>query len=115
MRFEKLELWKKACNLSCSIYEITRHSNDYGFRDQITRAGLSIPSNIAEGVERPSAKEQIRFLYIARSSAAEVITQLFIGMKIGYINNEIGHCLIKDIKTIVTMITALIKSKQMKG
>ncbi len=111
MRFKHLEVWKKACNLSGEIYKITKPLNDWGFRDQITRAGLSIPSNIAEGVERPTNKDQIRFLYISRSSGAEVITQLYIGIEIGYIDKDIGLHLIKEIESIAAMTLALIKSK----
>ncbi|MBL4816142.1 MAG: four helix bundle protein [Shewanella sp.] len=112
MRFKHLEVWKKACGLSCEIYKITKPLNDWGFRDQITRAGLSVPSNIAEGVERPTNKEQIRFLYISKSSGAELITQLYIGIEIGYINKDIGSRLIKETESIAAMTLALIKSKR---
>ena len=55
---------------------------DFGFRDQITRAGLSVPSNIAEGYERDSNKEVANFLNYAKGSAGELRTQIYIGMKI---------------------------------
>ncbi len=57
MRFEDLEVWKRAARLSADIYKELFGLKDYGFKDQITRSGLSIPSNIAEGIERESAKE----------------------------------------------------------
>ena len=63
---------------------------DFGFKDQITRSSLSIPSNIAEGMERSTEKEKARFLEIARGSAAELRTPIMIGIEIEYINKETG-------------------------
>jgi len=85
MPFEDLEVWKRSARLSANIYKELAELRDFGFRDQITRAGLSIPSNIAEGMERISRKEQMRFLDIAKASCAEVRTQIWIGMEVGYI------------------------------
>jgi hypothetical protein len=62
MRFEDLDVWKRAMKLSTDIYRELKNLKDYGFKDQITRSGLSIPSNIAEGFERTSNKESIREL-----------------------------------------------------
>ena len=62
MRFEDLEVWKRSARLSADIYKELAGLKDYGFRDQITRSGLSIPSNVAEGIERESAKECVNFL-----------------------------------------------------
>jgi len=56
MRFEDLEVWKRAMNLSAGLYKDLKNLKDYGFKDQIARSGLSIPSNIAEGFERVSSK-----------------------------------------------------------
>ncbi|CAM4280770.1 four helix bundle protein [Vibrio agarivorans] len=112
MRFEKLDIWKRSSKLSCDIYLVTKSLKDYGFKDQITRAGLSIPSNIAEGEERDSLKEKVRFLNIAQGSTAELITQLMIGIRIGYIDNTIGSTLIREAKQLYAMIKSLIKAKQ---
>ena len=89
MKCETLEVWKRACALSSEIYVSMKSCNDFGFKDQITRSGLSIPSNIAEGIERKSARDQKRFLDIAQASAAELKTQVYIGMKIAYIERDI--------------------------
>ena len=62
MRFEELEVWKRSAKLSAEIYKELRNLKDFGFRDQITRSGLSISSNIAEGFERDSDKHFINFL-----------------------------------------------------
>ncbi|MEA1989606.1 MAG: four helix bundle protein [Pseudomonadota bacterium] len=86
MKCEKLEVWQRAKSICVEIYLATQHLKDYGSRDQLTRAGLSIPSNIAEGLERTSDKEKVRFLDFARASAAEVKTQMMIGSEIHYLD-----------------------------
>ena len=72
--FEDLEVWKKSCRLTVAVYESLKNCNDRCFKDQMTRAALSIPSNIAEGAERRSKKEFVNFLSIAKGSAAELRT-----------------------------------------
>ncbi|WP_229381139.1 four helix bundle protein [Shewanella psychropiezotolerans] len=72
--------------LSCSIYLNTKELKDWGFKDQLTSSGLSVPSNIAEGIERQGVKEQIQFLYIAKASLAEMMTQAMIGREISYLD-----------------------------
>ncbi len=84
-RFEELEVWKRSARLSADLYKALCDLKDFGFRDQITRAGLSIPSNIAEGYERGTDKEMANFLNYAKGSAGELRTQIYIGMDIGYI------------------------------
>ena len=86
MKFEDLEVWKRSKKLSAAIYEGLASLRDFGFKDQITRSGLSIPSNIAEGFERNSIKESINFLSYARGSCGELRTQIHVGMEIGYIS-----------------------------
>ena len=106
--FEDLAVWKDAMNLVLVIYEKFKICKDYGFKDQIQRAGVSIPSNIAEGFERNSDKEFIHFLYIARGSCAEVRTQLYLAVKLKYIQKEEGKALIEMTKKISSMIYKLI-------
>ena len=110
MKCEKLDVWKRASSLSANIYLELRDLKDFGFKDQITRNGLSVPSNIAEGLERVSDKEKIRFLDISRASVAEVKTQIYIGMKIDYIVKEVGQKWIEEFTVISKMISSLIKS-----
>ncbi|WP_456428705.1 four helix bundle protein [Nitratifractor sp.] len=109
MKCEKLDVWKKSAALSADIYLHLRDLKDYGFKDQITRSGLSIPSNIAEGVERVSDKESYRFLDIAQGSAAELKTQIYIGMKIDYIDKDQGFRWIAELEDIGKMIVGLKK------
>ncbi|HLZ19363.1 MAG TPA: four helix bundle protein, partial [Smithellaceae bacterium] len=86
MRFEDLDVWKRAMKLSAGIYKELRNLKDYGFKDQITRSGLSIPSNIAEGFERISNRESVNFLSYAKGSCGELRTQIYVGVNIEYIN-----------------------------
>jgi four helix bundle protein len=82
MRFEDLEVWKRSARLSAEIYKHFAACKDYGFKDQITRSSLSVPSNVAEGYERATNKDTNKFLYYGKGSAAELRTQLYID--IGY-------------------------------
>src|SRR5579884_2103068 len=97
--FEELEVWKRASGLAVAIYQVLRGCKDYSFRDQMQRAAVSIPSNIAEGSER-GGRDFRRFLSIARGSAAELRTQLYIATKIGVVPpDSLGH-LVKELKEI---------------
>ncbi|MBB6216412.1 four helix bundle protein [Anaerosolibacter carboniphilus] len=89
--FEEIEAWKHARNLVKDIYilsQTTRLKYDYGLRDQIQRAAVSVMSNIAEGFERNSYREFIHFLYIARGSCAEVKSQLYVLIDLNYIDER---------------------------
>ena len=80
--FEQLDVWKRSCQLSIKVYNIFAKIKDNGLYNQITRAAVSVPSNIAEGSERQTTKEFIQFLYIAKGSVAELRTQLYIAGKL---------------------------------
>lgn len=112
MRFEDLEVWKRSARLSAEIYKHLKDLKDYGFRDQLTRSGLSIPSNIAEGIERGSAADCIKFLLYAKGSCGELRTQVYIGMDIEYLDRETGKMWIAESESISSMIGGLIRSKQ---
>ncbi|WP_337946955.1 MULTISPECIES: four helix bundle protein [unclassified Pseudoalteromonas] len=77
MQFEKLDVWKRSARLASNVYKLMATCKDYGFKDQITRSALSIPSNIAEGLERDSQADQARFLYYGKGSAGELVTQIY--------------------------------------
>ena len=108
--FEDLEVWKRAVELSTEIYVKTRELKDFGFRDQITRAGLSIPSNIAEGVERSTPPDQIKFLDYSRGSCGEVRTQTIVGMKVGFLDETTGRQWCDETRQLAAMINGLINS-----
>lgn len=111
-RFEDLEVWRKAYQLSVEIFKVFKNCKDFGFRDQITRASLSCPSNIAEGYERDSNKEFIRFLYIAKGSCGELRTQLYIAIEIGYLEREKGAILIGEDEEVSYMLSSLIQKRR---
>ena len=100
MKFENLEVWQRATDLSADIYQKLKSLKDYGFKDQITRSGLSIPSNIAEGFERNSQKECISFLSYAKGSCGELRTQIHIGMRIGYVDKSDGERWLQEAEEI---------------
>lgn len=88
-QFEDLEAWIAARNLVQEIYRVTSQgafAKDYGLRDQIRRAAVSVMSNIAEGFERGSRREFIQFLIIARGSLAEVRSQLYVALDLEYLD-----------------------------
>tara|TARA_B100001059_G_scaffold234834_1_gene278464 strand:- start:26 stop:415 length:390 start_codon:yes stop_codon:yes gene_type:complete len=112
MQFEKLDVWKRSARLASNVYKLMATCKDYGFKDQITRSALSIPSNIAEGLERDSQADQARFLYYGKGSAGELVTQIYIGIEIGLIERELGLKLITESKEVASMLAALIKIRK---
>ena len=115
MKFEDLDFWKRGARLSANSYKELAQIKDFGFKDQITRSGLSIPSNIAEGIERESNKDCIRFLDYAKGSCGELRTQIYIGIDIGYINDITGKKWIKETRELSAMLVGLIKTKRNIG
>ena len=90
-RFEDIKAWQNAQSLVDKVYELSgkdKFNKDYALRDQIRRASISIPSNIAEGFSRESNQEFIRFLFIAKGSAAEVQSQLYTAKSQNYLTEE---------------------------
>ena len=90
-RFENLEGWKLARELARRIYRLTKSGSfakDYGFTDQIRRAVISVMNNIAEGFDRGTNKDFVKFLFIARGSAAEVRSMLYVALDQGYLSEE---------------------------
>ena len=108
--FEDLEVWQRAARLSAELYKELQGLKDYGFRDQITRAGLSVASNIAEGMERATAADKQRFLVFAKGSCGDLRTQSHIGIDIGYINREVGMRWIQETREMSAMLVGLIRS-----
>ncbi len=91
-RFEDLLVWQKARLLTSHIYRLTSDgvfARDFGLRDQIRKASVSVMSNIAEGFERNSDNEFRRFLMIAKGSCGEVRSQLYVAFDAGYVSNDV--------------------------
>ncbi len=113
-KFEELHVWQESKNLAIEIYRISAQDNfskDFGLRDQIRKAAVSIASNIAEGDELDTNKQSNRHFHIAKGSAAEVITQLIIAKEIGYITPNSAVELIAKAKKISAMLNKLIKAR----
>ena len=110
--FEDLQVWQRSCRLSLEIYKAFRENKDFGFRDQIQRSSVSVPSNISEGSERGSQKDFIRFLNYAMGSNAELRTQLYLAKGLDYLSAETANPFIQETKEIASMLRGLIKSLQ---
>jgi four helix bundle protein len=111
--FEEILSWQKAKDLAVEIYQIkfkTNYGIDVGFKDQIQRAAISIMSNIAEGFERGTNKEFIRYLYIAKGSAGEVRSLLHIAKDLNYIDETLYCKLLEQVIEISKLISGFIKS-----
>ena len=108
--FEDLEVWQRACRLSVDIYRAFEGCKRYSFKDQIERAGLSIPSNIAEGAERGGAKDFAHFLNFSKGSCGEVCTQLYIARKLGSLGKSEFEKLLAETKEISAMLQGLRRS-----
>ena len=106
--FEDLDIWKRSCRLATEVYKNLKECQDYGLKDQMTRAAVSIASNIAEGAERNSVKEYRQFLHIAKGSAAELRTQLYIANRIELLEQEITENLVEETKAISAKTQALV-------
>jgi len=110
--FESLDVWKRSCRLATRIYAELQDCRDFGLKDQMTRAGVSVASNIAEGYERGSSKDFIRFLNIAKGSAAELRTQLYIAEQIGVIEIQKRKRLVAETIVIGRMLQKLAESRR---
>lgn len=112
MNYRNLNVWKKSMELLVNVYKMVRllpAYELYALSDQIRRAAVSIPSNIAEGASRESDKDFKRFLYIARGSAAELETQCLICISIGYVKESHIEPLLEQIALLKSMLSSLIK------
>ena len=106
--FEDLEVWQDAKTLTISIYQMMKENRDYGFRDQIQRASVSIMNNIAEGSESGSNSVYLKFLNIAKGSCAEVRSMLYLCLELGYCTQEQQNQLLGITRKISAYINRLI-------
>ncbi|MDP2279477.1 MAG: four helix bundle protein [Nitrospirota bacterium] len=111
-KFEDLEVWQESMRLTLKIYDTLRDCRDYGLRDQIQRAAVSVPSNIAEGYERNSNKEFIQYLHIAKGSCSELRTHIYLGIQIGLISQTLGNILLESTRKISAMLYNYIKVRK---
>jgi len=118
-KVEDFEIWKEAIELVVLIYKIIRNSNlnkDFVLSDQIKKSVISIPSNITEGFERNNNKEFKHFLNIAKGSVGELKTQIYIALRLEFINkhqfDELNNKIIRLSSKISNLITYLIKKQK---
>jgi four helix bundle protein len=110
--FEDLQVWKDSRILVKSIYQLTsdgKFSKDFGLREQIQRASVSIMNNIAEGFERNNNKEYIKFLGYSKGSAGEVRSMLYVATDLGYISQDNFNMHYQMAINIITQISNFIK------
>jgi four helix bundle protein len=105
---EDLDIWKNAKQLTLSVYRDLQMGHDYGFKDQIQRAAVSVMNNIAEGSEAGSPQMYIRLLHIARGSCAEVRNMLYLSEPLGYCTEEKTRQMIDQCRYITASINKLI-------
>jgi four helix bundle protein len=113
--FKELRVWQEAKTLAIEIYRVAsseRISRDFGLKDQMQRAAVSIASNICEGYERRSDAEFLRFLYIAKGSLSELVTQLEIAREVGLIAEEVAQPIEQQCKKVGSMLTKLIQARK---
>jgi four helix bundle protein len=109
--YKDLSVWKAGIDLVTQVYEEVRcfpKDELYGLTDQIRRASVSIPSNIAEGASRNTTKEFVQFLFVALGSASELETQLIIAQRVGYLKD--GQRLFDGVTAIRKMLNSLVVS-----
>ncbi|QJW91491.1 four helix bundle protein [Spirosoma taeanense] len=113
-KFEDLLVWQKGLAQAIDLYKLLADWNDYGLRDQMRRSAVSVPSNIAEGFERHTNKEFIRFLRIAKGSNGELRTQIHLAIGVGILNPDTGAVLLAKSRIISSMLQNLIKTREEK-
>jgi len=113
--FEELEVWKRGCRLAVETFQAFEGCRWFSLRDQITRSALSVPSNIAEECERNSDNDFIRFLNIAKGSAAEFRTQLYIAHELNQLDSGVFKNFLSESKEISAMLYGLIRSIRNKA
>ncbi|MCC6354184.1 MAG: four helix bundle protein [Verrucomicrobiae bacterium] len=108
--FEDLEVWKRSCRLAVEICQTVSGWREFWLRDQMQRAAVSVPSNIAEGAERDSRMDYARFLRIAKGSAAELRTQCYISARLTLLDRETSDRFVRECAEIGRMLQGLIRS-----
>src|SRR6266700_5652506 len=102
--FEDLEVWQRGCRLAVDVFQTFANCRNFTMQDQVQRSALSVPSNVAEGYERDSDKEFVRFLNISKGSCGELRTQLYISRKLDFIKKADSERLVKESKEISAML-----------
>ncbi len=112
--FENLKAWQDALDLAARVYELFGNCRDFGFRDQIRSASVSGSSNIAEGYERASNTELIRFLFIAKASCGEVRSQAYLAQRVRLLPDQPALALIDQARTLSRRLQKFIDVRREK-
>jgi four helix bundle protein len=110
---KNLLVWQKSMAFVTELYKLTRKypkDEQYGLINQLRRAAVSIPSNIAEGCARRNTKQYIQFLYVSLGSASEIETQVIISYNLEYVSNNEEQNMLEMLEEIIRMLVGLIKS-----
>jgi four helix bundle protein len=113
-KFRDLKVWQRAKDLAVYVYRLTgkgEFTRDFSLRDQMRKAAVSSPSNIAEGDELGTDKQAVKHFYIAKGSTAELLTQAIIALEIGYIGEDEFNHIEAECQAISGMLTGLIKAR----
>ena len=113
--YKDLAVWQKAKNLAVMIYRLSDEewfNHDFGLRDQIRRSAVSIASNLAEGDERSTNKDSVRFFYMAKGSLAELRTQVQIASEVGRLQRSAYESIDVECETLAKMIGSLIRVRR---
>jgi four helix bundle protein len=113
-KFRDLKVWRRAKDLAVYVYRLTgqgEFTRDFSLRDQMRKAAVSGPSNIAEGDELGSDKQAVKHFYIARGSTAELLTQAIIALEIDYIGEDEFNHIEAECQAISGMLTRLIEAR----
>jgi four helix bundle protein len=108
--FEDLTVWQRGCDLAVSICRTVENWTHFSLKDQLQRSAISVPSNIAEGHERDSPGDFIRFLRISKGSIGEMRTQVYISKRLGLLAEDKANQFIQETKEIAAMLQGLIRS-----
>ena len=112
--YRRLEVWLKGRTLAVQVFRMTsapEFSHEWALRDQMRRAAISVPSNIAEGSRRGSNRDSIRFFYMARGSAAELSTQMDIAQEVGIVDAGRAEEVMQECASIEAMLMGLIAAR----
>jgi four helix bundle protein len=108
--FEDLAVWNRAMDQAVNVFETFAECRKYTMRDQMERCAVSVPSNIAEGQERDSPRNFIRFLRISKGSNGELRTQLHLARRLGLVEHDVAKAMIGENKEIASMLQGLVRS-----
>ena len=116
--YQDLDVWKQSKDLVRNIYELTKifpKDEQFGLTNQLRRAAVSIPSNIAEGCGRNHFKDSIQFFFVSRGSLYEIETQIIIAFDLGYISNSDQNNIINNIKSCKRLLNGFINYFQSRS